>query len=131
MDRRTVLTGLAVLAAAGCAATARAAVIAKGQLSNSQAIPEAQALYRYLCQVSDSRHTLTGQQTSKWDGETGPELDHIQQVTDQLPAIIGLDFIDPLTCHTQIERAVGWYKDFGGIPTICWHWGNPLVGPGY
>ncbi len=132
MDRRSLICTLAAAAAVPLAGEARAAAtVAAGNLSNANATAEARALYRYLCLVSQRKKTLTGQQTSTWDGETGPELERIETVTGELPAIIGLDFIDPLTCNVTIDRAVGWYKNQGGIPTICWHWGNPLVGPGY
>jgi mannan endo-1,4-beta-mannosidase len=101
-------------------------------LSNPKAASEARALYRFLNDIWGKK-TLTGQQESTWHRPDGPryELNYIQQQSDKLPALLGLDYIDPSDRSGVNARATKWYKDEGGIATICWHWGNPLVGPGY
>jgi len=122
-----------LLAAIGAGAVApgvlRAATPGKGELSNPKASPRARALYRYLNDIWGQR-TLTGQQESTWHGGPRYELDYIQQVSGKSPAVLGLDYIDPADRAGVNRRARAWYEG-GGLPTICWHWGNPLVGPGY
>ncbi len=76
------------------------------------------------------RKTLTGQMESGWNGGR-VELDYIRACSGQLPAILGLDYIDPAANDRVNDRAARWYLEEGGIPTLCWHWGAPDVGPGY
>jgi mannan endo-1,4-beta-mannosidase len=132
-NRRDLLAGgaaLGVVLGMGAAAPAVAAgPTGKGVLSNPDATAEARALYHYLNDVWGHR-TLTGQQESIWHGGPRYELDYIQQVSGKQPAVLGLDYIDPSDRGGVNRRARAWY-DGGGIATICWHWGNPLVGPGY
>ncbi len=111
------------------APAAHAKAPARGGLSNPGASAEARALYRYLNDTWGHR-TLTGQQESMWHGSPRYELDYIQQVSGKQPAVLGLDYIDPPKRAGVNARAQAWYEG-GGITTICWHWGNPLVGPGY
>ena len=108
---------------------APAATPGKGELSNPGASARARALYRYLNDVWGHR-TLTGQQESIWHGGPRYELDYIQQVSGKQPVVLGLDYIDPADRAGVNRRARAWYEG-GGIATLCWHWGNPLVGPGY
>jgi mannan endo-1,4-beta-mannosidase len=139
IDKRSLVTGLAATLAATAAsrkALAQVAPIApeqplpaKGQLSDPGASAEAQALYRYLCEIWGQK-TLTGQQESTWHGGPRYELDYIQRVSGKQPAILGLDYIDPADRGAVNRRAIHWWRS-GGIVTLCWHWGNPLVGPGY
>ncbi len=101
----------------------------KGVLSQPHASPEARRLYRYLNDIWGHR-TLAGQQESIWHGSPRYELDYIQQVSGKQPALLGLDYIDPPARAGVNQRAQAWYEG-GGIATLCWHWGNPLIGPGY
>jgi len=128
ISKRAVLAGLSALAATG--AQGQTTEPAKGQLSNPDGSPEARALYAYLWSIY-GKHTLTGQQESFWRAD-GPrhELNIIEKASGKLPAILGLDYIDPNDRQGVNDRATAWYER-GGVPTICWHWGNPLVGPGY
>jgi hypothetical protein len=99
-------------------------------LSNSSASPAARKLYTYLCSQY-GRKTLTGQQ-EQGSAQPNPngELDYLQRVTGKLPAILGLDYIDPRDNDAVNDRATAWARS-GGIVTLCWHWGAPDIGTGY
>lgn len=129
-SRRAILAGLAAAAAAG---SAKSQMVIPGPpvTANDNASAEAKAMFLLLWDVYRQGKTLTGQQESIWQ-EGGPrhELNYIQQVTGKEPAVLGLDYIDPNDRQGVNDRATAWYGR-GGVPTICWHWGNPLVGPGY
>lgn len=98
--------------------------------SNANASPAARRLYAYLWSQY-GRKTLTGQQEQ---GSAPPnprsELDYLQRVTGKLPAILGLDYIDPRDNDAVNDRATAWARS-GGIVTLCWHWGAPDIGTGY
>ena len=117
------MAGAAALGLIGNTAPART-------LSNPHASIEARALYGWLWSIY-GRKTLTGQQESFWKPE-GPaiELDYIQKLAGKLPAVLGLDYIEPRDQLAVNDRAARWYAS-GGIPTICWHWGAPDIGTGY
>ena len=128
--RDFLMTSAVVLGVEALPAALRAADLSgRGVLSHPQASPQARALYRYLNDTWGQR-TLTGQQESMWHGSFRYELDYIQQVSGKQPAVLGLDYIDPPARPGVNQRARAWYES-GGIVTLCWHWGNPLVGPGY
>ncbi len=129
VSKRQLIAGLTATATLAATASTNARPIKKGQLSNPRASSEARALYQYLNDVWGKK-TLTGQQES--NGRRGPrvELDYIQNTTGKLPAVLGLDYITPSDRAGVNDRATAWYQA-GGIPTICWHWGNPMTGPGY
>jgi mannan endo-1,4-beta-mannosidase len=132
-DRRRLVAaaGAAVLSGAGQGASAAwSAPRVKPRLSNPKATPQARALYRYLNAVW-GHNTLTGQQESTWRGGPRHELDYILAATGKQPAILGLDYIDPHDRDAVNARATHWRKALGGIVTLCWHWGNPMIGPGY
>ena len=97
-------------------------------LRNPDANDEAQLLYNYLCSVYKHK-TLTGQQESTWMGSPEYEMDYIYEVTGELPAIRGLDFING-DFNGVVERSIEWWER-GGIVSICWHWGTPPNGVGY
>ena len=99
-------------------------------MSNPNASPAARQLYAYLWSQY-GRTTLTGQQ-EQGSGPTNPngELDYLQRVTGKLPAILGLDYIDPRDNDAVNDRATDWARS-GGIVTLCWHWGAPDIGTGY
>ncbi len=97
------------------------------QLSNPNASAEARALYAYLWSLY-GRKTLTGQQEGV--AKQGIELDYIERVTGRLPAILGLDYIEPRLNAGVNERATAWHRS-GGIVTLCWNWGAPDIGTGY
>lgn len=127
ITRRAALAGTGALAATSPAVAGRAV---RG-LSNAAASDRAKRLYAYLWSVY-GRGTLTGQQESTWTpGGPRAELDYVERVTGKLPAILGLDYIDPQDRANVNDRAARWYLDEGGIPSICWHWGAPDIGPGY
>ena len=99
-------------------------------LSNANASLTARKLYTYLW-GQYGRKTLTGQQEQ---GSAPPnprgELDYLQRVTGKLPAILGLDYIDPRDNDAVNDRATAWARS-GGIVTLCWHRGAPDIGAGY
>ena len=99
-------------------------------LGSADASPEAKALYAYLWSIY-GQHTLTGQQEQNFTpGGPRQELDYLQKVTGKLPALLGLDYIEPSDEAGVNERATAWHRA-GGIATICWHWGAPDIGTGY
>ncbi len=130
--RITRREGLGGLAALGLTAALPAGATTPARtLSNPKASREARAVYRYLWSMYGKR-TLAGQQESSWTPR-GPraELDFLMKTTGKLPAILGLDYIDPKDNANVNARAIRWWRDEGGLPSICWHWGAPDKGPGY
>lgn len=122
-SRRETLAGATALALSATLAAGKASQ----RLSNRAASTEAQRLYRYLWSIY-GRHTLTGQQENP--GPRRDELQYLERVTGHLPAILGLDFIDPADWDGVHERAIAWHRA-GGIVALCWHWGAPDIGTGY
>ncbi|MGU3390784.1 glycosyl hydrolase [Sphingomonas sp. M1A8_2b] len=106
------------------------AAVPNRNLSNANASPAARHLYAYLWSQY-GKTTLTGQQ-EQGSGPANPngELDYLQRVAGKLPAILGLDYIDPRDNAAVNDRATAWARS-GGIVTLCWHWGAPDVGTGY
>ncbi|MBB5712668.1 glycosyl hydrolase [Sphingomonas xinjiangensis] len=133
LNRRETILAAAALGCTPAAAIARtqdAIAPAPGMLSNPRATAEAKALYAYLWSIY-RRHTLTGQQEQNFSPK-GPrlELDYLQRVTGEQPALLGFDYIEPRDEAGVNARATAWHKA-GGIVTICWHWGAPDIGTGY
>ena len=91
-----------------------------GELSNENAIENAEKVYEYLKEVYGTV-CLTGQMESTWMGSPDYEINYLKEHTEKLPAIRGFDFI-----HNDFagvtKRAKEWWEK-GGIPTICWHTG--------
>ena len=95
-------------------------------LSDRFAAPCARQLYRTL-QEGFTRTILLAQQESPGRDRHDREMEWIEALTGQLPAIRGLDLIHD-DFDGVAERALRWH-DRGGIVTICWHTG--VEGPGY
>ncbi|MBP2160502.1 MULTISPECIES: glycosyl hydrolase [Asticcacaulis] len=129
ITKRQVMAGLVCVAATASIGREAMAETRSRPLSNPNASGRSQALYDYLWDIWGQK-TLTGQQESMWVSGPQHELDYIERVSGKLPAILGLDYIHPQDNTNVNARAIAWYKR-GGIPSICWHWGNPLKGPGY
>ena len=96
-------------------------------LTNENATPEAQAVFRYITSVNGSK-IISGQQESTWMSgieETGwvggseYEMSFLYKTTGHYPAIRGLDFMGD-DFYGVVNRAKDW-ADRGGIVTICWH----------
>ncbi|MES3150794.1 glycosyl hydrolase [Sphingomonas faeni] len=122
-------TAFALLPHAAIAKTVGAAVPARA-LSNPLASAEAQALYGYIWSIYGTK-TLTGQQEQNFTpAGARVELDYIQRVTGRQPALLGLDYIEPVDQLAVNERATAWHRS-GGIVSLCWHWGAPDIGSGY
>ncbi len=124
LTRRHTLTG-----AASCAMLPRrlGAASAVRRLSNPAANGPARALYAWLWSLY-GRRTLSGQQESP--SKSRDELEYIERTTGKLPALLGLDYIDPADWGGVRERALDWHQR-GGVVTLCWHWGAPDIGTGY
>lgn len=95
-----------------------------GELSNENAIENAQIVYDYLQEVYGDV-CLTGQMESTWMGSPDYELNYIEKNTGKLPAIRGLDFMHNDFARVT-KRAQEWWEK-GGIPTICWHTGSDFA----
>ena len=90
------------------------------ELINPGATARTRSLYSLLCSLSGKK-ILLAQQEMPCSREPGDEMSWIRNVTGDLPAIRGLDFIhDDYT--GVVERAKSW-NGRGGIVTICWHTG--------
>ncbi|MDR1670086.1 MAG: glycoside hydrolase family 26 protein, partial [Oscillospiraceae bacterium] len=98
------------------------------KLRNPNATEEAQAVYNYLNSVYKLK-TLTGQQESTWMGTPDYEMNYLKELTGELPAIRGLDYISSDYAGVN-ERSIEWWNK-GGLVSICWHWGRPPDGSGY
>lgn len=79
-----------------------------------------QALLNILYEFA-GKQILLAQQESPRTQFADRELEWIQAVTGELPAIRGLDFIHD-DYDGVVERAKRW-NEKGGIVTICWHTG--------
>ena len=98
-------------------------------LSDAKAMPEAKALFSYLC-AGYGRQVLSGQVADK--GLKSDEFKAIYEVTGKKPAILGLDMMD----YTPGRNALGAresgaidtaieFNQANGIVTFCWHWNAP------
>ncbi len=88
-------------------------------LTNENATPEAQALFRYIASVYGSK-IISGQQESTWiNNNPNYEMEYIYNTTGKYPAIRGLDFMND-DFDGVVSRAKAWAAQ-GGIVTICWH----------
>ncbi len=95
-------------------------------MNNPNATERTKALYQLL-QSSFGRNMLLAQQEVPGGPFADREIDWIGAITDDSPAIRGLDFIHDDYAGVT-ERAMKW-NDRGGIVTICWHTG--IVGNDY
>ncbi len=89
-------------------------------LSNPNASERTKNLFRLL-QENSGKKIILGQQESPRTIYAEREVEWIQAVSGELPAIRGLDFIHD-DYDGAMERARRW-NDRGGIVTICWHTG--------
>ncbi len=90
------------------------------ELINPCATPRTRSLYNLICSLEGKR-ILLGQQETPRSKDPGREMEWIQAVTGDLPAIRGLDFIHD-DFQGVFDRARTW-NDRGGIVTVCWHTG--------
>ncbi len=101
-------------------------------LSDKKATKEAQGLMNYLCDVY-GKNIISGQQEIYGGGNDGnPELEFewIEELTGELPAIRGFDFMNynPLYGWDDgtTERIIEWTNERNGIATACWHINVPV-----
>ncbi|MCH5325097.1 MAG: beta-mannanase [Eubacterium sp.] len=81
-------------------------------------------LFEYLKSIYGNKF-LSGQQYLQPN-----ELEDVvyYRLTGKLPAVRGYDFMGVSTCRKpddQVERAIKWATECGGIVTMCWHWYAP------
>ena len=71
------------------------------------------------------RKIISGQQTWSFPEEAeGYENDIILRMTGKFPYLNGFDLLE-YTANgdpNQIESAIAWYQDRGGLVAFCWHW---------
>ncbi|RCW76884.1 glycosyl hydrolase [Saliterribacillus persicus] len=111
------------------------------QLSNPFASKECHTILGYLKNIYGKK-IITGQHTA---AASGPELDHIKEITGKLPALRGFDFLSyslktdtvEATPHKieeinenkgSTEKAIEWGNLHKGLVTFCWHWYAPTGG---
>ncbi len=96
-------------------------------LSDEDATSETQSLMNYLCDVYGNG-ILSGQQEIYGGGNDGDyelEFDYIENLTGELPAIRGFDFMNYNPLYgwddNTTERIIEWVTERNGIATACWH----------
>ena len=111
------------------------------ELSNPNASDTTKRLYNYLCDQYGS-HILSGQQEycgshnyNSWNDpdtyikDNEAEFEYILEKTGKQPAIRGIDLLNYNSTTTwrddAPERAIEWFNEYGGIPTLTWHWRVP------
>ena len=90
------------------------------QLVSKQASKNTKMLYEYLKSIYGKKH-LSGQQYLQ--GEEVEDLVYYH-LTGKLPAVRGYDFMGVSSCKKtddQVDRAIKWATQCGGIVTMCWH----------
>ncbi len=99
---------------------------------NDNSIKEVNAILNYLYSIKGEK-ILSGQMESTWLSSGADfELNYIKKYTGDYPVIKGLDFIFEEENKGVVKRTINWWDNGnGGIPTIMWHWGNPMLGEGY
>jgi mannan endo-1,4-beta-mannosidase len=102
------------------------------ELVNPNATSQTKSLMSYFADVYGN-HILSGQQElcggHNYEAAEA-ELNYIKEKTGKMPAVRGFDFMNyrgnGLSWDDKCaERVIEWYKDKGGIPTVCWHWFSP------
>ena len=102
------------------------------KLVNPNATKETKALMSYLADVYGKK-IISGQQeicgSHNYEGSES-DFAYIKEKTGNMPALRGFDFMNfrgngLLWDDLCAERVIDWYKNKGGIPTVCWHWFSP------
>ena len=102
-------------------------------LSNPNASEETRRLYNFLTDVY-GKYTISGQYSSNNFGADCREFIEIQDKTGKTPAILGLDLIESSPSRVANGsgggdmvplQAMDWWKNKGGIVSMCWHWNAP------
>lgn len=94
------------------------------KLVNKYASAETVELYDYLKGIYGKK-IISGQQTWSFkENKGGYEDKVILQKTGKLPALNGFDLIMYVAFgdKSQIDTAISWYKERGGIVEFSWHW---------
>ncbi len=101
-------------------------------LADKKATKETQGLMNYLCSVY-GKNIISGQQEIYGGGNDDNmelEFDWIEDLTGELPAIRGFDYMNynPLYGWDDgtTERILEWTKERNGIATVCWHINVPI-----
>ena len=94
------------------------------KLVSKQASENTVKLFDYLKSIYGKKH-LAGQQYLQ--SEEVEDLVYYR-LTGKLPAVRGYDFMGVSSCKKtddQVDRAIKWATECGGIVTMCWHWYAP------
>lgn len=90
-------------------------------LSNPNATDKTQAVYNWLCSI-EGEYIISGQQ-EKCSDTSNEEFTYIKNMTEELPGLRGLDFING-DYDGVVRRAQTWDR-FNCLISICWHMGVP------
>ena len=94
------------------------------ELVSKQASKNTKMLFEYLKSIYGKKH-LAGQQYLQSEEVEDLVYYHL---TGKLPAVRGYDFMGVSSCKKtddQVDRAIKWATQCGGIVTMCWHWYAP------
>lgn len=94
------------------------------KLVSKQASENTVKLFNYLKSIYGKKH-LAGQQYLQSEEVEDLVYYHL---TGKLPAVRGYDFMGVSSCKKtddQVDRAIKWATECGGIVTMCWHWYAP------
>ena len=94
------------------------------ELVSKQASKNTKMLFEYLKSIYGKKH-LAGQQYLQSEEVEDLVYYHL---TGKLPAMRGYDFMGVSSCKKtddQVDRAIKWATQCGGIVTMCWHWYAP------
>jgi mannan endo-1,4-beta-mannosidase len=122
---------------AGVTFAANSLAAPRPRLTDRQATPETEALFRNLHRLS-RKHVLFGHQHATeyghgWSGD--PDRSDVKAVCGSHPAVIGLDFSglsgrSPEAIEREKERLrqhIAATYDRGGVVTVAWHFTNPVT----
>lgn len=96
---------------------------------NPNATASAKKIKRFLAE-NYGKKVISGQVCD--EGTFGDEYVYIKDVTGEYPAILGLDFmnysgnaVEHGASAISTDIAKGYWNNYGGIVTFCWHWFAP------
>lgn len=81
------------------------------------------AVFNYLREIYGKKTIIAQQMMDEKDYEDGVYYDH----AEDLPAMKGYDmiFVTSSGDVSQIDRAIEWHQNSGGLVTMTWHWNVP------
>lgn len=101
----------------------------ENKLVNENSTENTKKLMKFLTDIY-GKYTLSGQYCDQ--GAEGAEIQRVFELTGEMPAVLGLDFIEYTPSRVAngssgraTEYAIDWYYNYGGIVQFCWHWNAP------